>query len=249
MRDFLLSGIAALLPAPERDDFARRHAVDPATCSALLGLLQLFGGTMALLTNGLATFRAIADRNANHFVQLLEGRDLSSSEKVSYGLSGVANWLEWVLQPWTLVLVTIPIVGLVRLLAWSSDRGAVGEPIVWAGLRLAQFLRRRFTMLRTRQKFGPERPDRILANADGGLLVLSYRRKPEWNERVTIEIDEGFYRLLRVEERPDGGWWTHAHVLGKHPETEVFRTLIRYRVEVEQCATEKWTAASEPLRR
>ena len=63
----------------------------------------------------------------------------------------------------------------------------------------------------------------------GGCSVLSCHPKPDWNPRVTIEIDGRFYRLLRTEERQDGPWWVHAYVLGDYPENEVIRALVRYR--------------------
>lgn len=46
--------------------------------------------------------------------------------------------------------------------------------------------------------------------------------------RVTIEIEERFYRLRRAEERQDGTWWVHAHVLDGAPSNEIIRALIRY---------------------
>ena len=68
----------------------------------------------------------------------------------------------------------------------------------------------------------------MIPEPGGGLVVLSCEPKPDWNERVTIEIDERFYRLRRVEERQDGTWWAYAHLLHEAPENEVIRALIRY---------------------
>lgn len=45
---------------------------------------------------------------------------------------------------------------------------------------------------------------------------------------MTIEIDERFYRLRRVEERLDGTWWAYAHLLAEAPPSEIIRALIRY---------------------
>ena len=45
---------------------------------------------------------------------------------------------------------------------------------------------------------------------------------------MTIEIEERFYRLRRVEERQDGTWWVYAHVLDEAPSSEIIRALIRY---------------------
>jgi hypothetical protein len=79
-----------------------------------------------------------------------------------------------------------------------------------------------------RRRFGPLRSDRVLRGEGSDLVVLSCRPKPDWNERITIEIGERFYRLQRVEERPDGEWWVYAHLLQEADPNEIFRGLIRY---------------------
>jgi hypothetical protein len=229
MQDFLFGLIAALLPAPERDDFVRRHGVEPAGISGLLGLAEFLGGGGALVANGLDFFQRVAERNATIFVNLMENQELTDAEKVSYGLSGVAIWVQWMTRPWTWFLFMLPAVGMVRMLTWWMNQEAAGEPLVWAGLRLARFWRRRTEDLRLRRRYGPERPDRVQAGPDGGLVVLACRPKPAWNPLIAIEVDGHLYRLLKTEERPDGPWWTHAYALGAYPETEVIRGLVRYR--------------------
>ncbi|HBL25756.1 MAG TPA: hypothetical protein DD490_02860 [Acidobacteria bacterium] len=59
-------------------------------------------------------------------------------------------------------------------------------------------------------------------------MVLSNRPKTDWNERITLEIGERFYRLRRVEERQDGSWWAYAHLLEEAPANQVIRYLILY---------------------
>jgi hypothetical protein len=229
MRDLFLGFAAALLPAPERDEFAHRHGVDPAGWSGLLGLTEFLGGGAALVSNGLAFFQRVAERNATIFVNLMENQELTDAEKVSYGLSGVAIWVQWMTRPWTWFLFMLPAVGVVRMVTWWVNSEASGEPLVWAGLRLSQLMKRKAGESRVRRRFGPERPDRVIAGPDGGVTVLSCRPKPDWNPRVTIELDRRFYRLLKTEERQDGAWWMYAHVLGEQPENEIIRALIRYR--------------------
>lgn len=228
MRDFLFGLIAAFLPAPERDDFARRHGVDPAGPSGLLGLAEFFAGGAALVSNALTFFQTVANRNATIFVDIMENQRLTDAEKVSYGLSGVAIWVQWITQPLIWFLIMLPVVGIVRMVTWWANQEATGEPLVWAGLRISQYLKRRIEAARELQRYGPERPDRVKTEPDGP-TVLSCRPKPDWNPRVTIEIDGRFYRLLRTEERQDGPWWVHAYVLGDYPENEVIRGLVRYR--------------------
>ncbi len=228
MRHLLLGFLAALLPSPERGRFAGRWGVDPAGPSGFLGLLEFLIGGPVVVANALAFLDAVSRRNAALFVDILENRRLTDAEKISYGLSGVSNWLQWITQPWVWVLISIPIVGIVRMVAWGINHEASGEPIVWAGIRLWQALQRKLGESRDRLRFGPDRPDRLVGGPANGLTVLSNRPKPEWNPRITIEIDGRFYRLLRVDERQDGAWWVYAHVLGEYPENEVIRGLVRY---------------------
>jgi hypothetical protein len=228
MRDLFMGFAAALLPAPERDEFAHRYGVDPAGWSGLLGLAEFLGGGYALVSDGLSFFKEIAERNATIFMDLLENQRLTDAEKVSYGLSGVANWVQWMTRPWTWLLFMLPAVGVVRMVTWWVNSEASGEPLVWAGLRLKQYLHRRAQESRDRLRYGPERPDRVEAS-EGGLTVLSCRPKPGWNPRVTIEINDRFYRLLRTGERQDGPWWIHTYVLGEQPDNEIIRALVRYR--------------------
>jgi hypothetical protein len=229
MRDLLLGFAAALLPAPDRDEFAKRHGIDPAGCSGLLGLAEFLGGGAILVSNGLDFFQRVAERNATLFVDVVESATLSQEELNSYMLSGVANWLEWLAQPWTWLLFLIPATGLLRLVTYGLHHEATGEPLVWAGLRLRQLVESKLGQSRDLLRYGPERPDRVEAGPDDGLTVLSCRPKPDWNPRVTIEVAGRFYRLLRTEERQDGQWWVHAYVLGDYPENEVIRALVRYR--------------------
>ena len=227
MRDLFLGLFAALLPDPERGDFSRRHGGDPAGWSLFLGLAELLGGGVVMVSNGIDFFQRVAQRNATMFVDAFESAKLSEEELRGYMLSGVANWLEWLAQPWTWLLFLIPATGLLRLVTYGINHEAAGEPLVWAGVRLWQLAERKLGQSRDLLRYGPERPDRIVPSP-GGLTILACRPKPDWNPLVTIEIRKRFYRLLKTEERQDGPWWVHAYVMREMPESEVIRYLIRY---------------------
>jgi hypothetical protein len=229
MRDLLLGFLAALLPAPERDDFARQHGgTDAAAWSLFLGLAEFLGGGLALISNGLDFFRSVAERNATMFVDKVESATMSSKELAGYMLSGLANWFEWLAQPWTWLLFLVPATGMLRLVTYALHHEAAGEPLVWAGMRLSQLVGRKLGQSRDLVKFGPERPDRMVPGPGNGWTVLACRPKPDWNPLITIEIRERFYRLLKTEERQDGPWWVYAYILGEMPESEIIRYLIRY---------------------
>ena len=228
MRDLFLGLFAALLPDPERSDFARRQGVDPAGWSALLGLAELFGGVALAFSNGLAHMQAIADRNAELLIEGVDPNQFDTSARQAYFLSGPTLVLDWLAEPWTWLLILIPAVGLFRLFAYWGTRDAIGEPLVWVGLRAAQLVGRRLGKSRDLLRYGPERPDRIVSGPGNGLTILSSRPK-DWSPLVTIEVREKFYRLKKTEERLDGQWWVYAYELGEHPENEIIRSLIRYK--------------------
>ena len=228
-RNPFLDILAALVPAAERDELIRRYDAEPFAWSAVLGILELYFGGKLLLANALAYIQAETDRLAAFVVAHLDSQPLDTFEKslaVTWG--GSVVWLAWALQPMTWLLFSIPLVGIARLVAFGVSRDAVGEPLVWVVVRLAQGVRRLARSVQRRRRFGPLRPDRILRGRGSDLVVLSCRPKPDWNERITIEIGERFYRLQRVEERQFGNWWAYAHVLHEADPNEIFRGLIRY---------------------
>lgn len=223
-----LNLLAALLPAPERDGLIRRGA-DPALWSVLLGLVQLFLGSALLVSNALDTFQGLSDSVAGYALDKIDPRALNSAENRYAVLgSGPILWLTWVARPTTWLLASVPLVGSARLIAFATTRESVGEPAVWLGVRLFQTAGRLLRGSQEKIRFGPDRPDRVLRERDGGLVVLSRHPKPDWNERVTLEIGDRFYRLVRTEERMDGSWWSHAYVLQEADPSEVIRALIRY---------------------
>lgn len=227
MRDLFLGLCAALLPDPERSGFARRYGVEPSGWSALLGFAELFAGGGAAFSNGLDHMRRIADRNAELLLENADPNHFGASDRLAYFQSGPTLVLDWLAEPWTWLLILIPAVGLFRLAAYAVTRDAIGEPLVWAGLRAVQLAGRRLGKSRDLLRYGPERPDRVLRGPGNGLTILSSRPKA-WSPLVTIEVREKFYRLQKTEERMDGQWWVYAYELGELPENEIIRSLVRW---------------------
>lgn len=223
-RNPLLDLLAALLPAAEREALVRRGA-EPLLWSVLLGLAELFLGTSLLISDAIAWFQPLSDTVAGQIMEM-DPRALAGRPEV--GHVGAVIWLSWMLRPFTWLLASVGLVGMARLVAFGVSREVVGEPLVWAAVRITQAAGRTLSGSRDLLRFGPERPDRVIHEPGGDLVVLSCRPKPDWNERVTIEIDERFYRLRRVEERQDGTWWAYAHLLRESPDNEIIRALIRY---------------------
>lgn len=228
-RNPFLDVLAAVLPAAERDELIRRHGAEPYGWSAVLGVLEFYVGGRLLFGNALSYFQSATDALTHYVIDEKNLRPLETVEGArAVLLSGSVVWLTWLLRPLTWLLLSIPLVGMARLIAFGVSRDAVGEPLVWLVLRPAQAVLRRWRGLRNRQRFGPLRPDRVLPGRGSELVILSCQPKAEWNERITIEVGERFYRLRRVEERPDRGWLAHAYLLQEADPNEVFRGLVRY---------------------
>ena len=227
-RNPLLDLLAAFLPSPERDELVRRGA-DPLVWSLVLGLVEFLAGGSLLISNAIASFQEMANANAAFVLEKMDPQALSSTaNRMAITSSGPILWLTWVARPTTWLLASIPVVGIARLVTFGINHDSVGEPLVWLPLRIWQLVRRRLAVSRDLLRFGPERPDRVLREPGCDLVVLSCRPKPDWNERVTIEISERFYRLHRAEERQDGSFWAHAYLLREAPDNEIIRALIRY---------------------
>jgi hypothetical protein len=77
-------------------------------------------------------------------------------------------------------------------------------------------------------RFGPARPDRLLPTDEGGLLVLTSAPRPEWNDLVTIQVGERFFRLAEVGERREAGLLWHSYRLREEDPTAVIRALLLY---------------------
>ena len=221
--------LAALLPAREREELIRRRDADPYLWSFGLGLIEFFVGGYAVGKNALAYSQAASSKIATYVMEKMDPHALNDfRNRLAITESGSVIWLTWLLRPITWLLISIPLVGIARMIAFGASRDAVGEPIVWMILRVAGGVRRLLDRHSFRHRFGPVRPDRLVREPGCDLVVLSCREKPDWNELVTIEIGERFFRRLRVEERPDRGWWAYAYLLVEAEPNEVFRGLIRY---------------------
>ena len=215
---------SALLPSPERERFARERGYDPPRWSIGIGLLELLFGTGLFVYGGLAFMMAGTGEQG---MLLLENWQPDLSTTHFRGL-GILNWIAWFFNPISWPFAYLALVGLTRCAAFGITREAVGEPLVWAVLRLQQTVRRRRDQRRLEDRLGPLRRDRVVTDAEFDLVVLSCREKPGWTETVTIEIDERYYRVAGVETRDDGAWQVVAYLLRERHPGSVIRRLVQY---------------------
>jgi len=222
----LLQGFwTALLPSPERERFARPRELDAPRWSLELGIVQMFGGIALFLAGGLAFMRPATTDGS---MTLLQHWWPGLSTTHFQGLA-ILNWLAWFIHPASWPFAYLALVGLARCAAFAITREAVGEPIVWALLRARKFASTRSATRRRESRLGPMRPDRVLAGKGPDLFVVCCREKPEWTSASTLEIGGRFYRLVGVEERPDGPWDSIVYRLREAKiGAGVIRRLVRY---------------------
>jgi hypothetical protein len=206
MKTFLASVLCLVLPEPQREPLVRKHGINAPLWSFLLGIAEFLIGLL-----------------------------LSTAQGLDYaGQSGLQSlgWLGYYLTPTAWFFTIVMITGVVRMAAYLSNKAAVGEPWVWAAIRGSEWARGRSVQRRERREFAPAHlPDRATVEADGRVVIISPRRKDDWDELVTIKVGDRFFRLVGVEERQHGSWKVVAHILEEIDENEPIRRLLHAEVE------------------
>ena len=205
--------------------------MDVAAWSAAVGLVELFGAGLALVGDFVTRIPRLVNEHTAAFLENTPDpmlRDPANAQALT--LSGFWSWLVWLSQPSVLLLFLLTLTGIVRLTAFAVTREAVPEPLAWLGWHAWRVLvRQPAAAAREQAEFGPAaRPDRVVPQPDGGLVVLTSRSRPEWNELVTIQLGERFFRVEDVHERQEGPWRWHAYRLREEHPGVVIRALLRY---------------------
>ena len=231
MPGWLASLIGALLPDPERSAFARRWGGRPAPASMLLGIVEFVGGVKLVYESAMSYLEAVSAQMVAEYLRQADQRSIGAAETLGLTWGGAVVWVTWLLHPTSWLLLSIPAVGLARSSAYLTVGEAFGEPLAWAALRFVEALRRLRDRAAERALFGSAvTPDEIETDEDGNLLVHTARPCAEWNDAVTIEIAERFYRMTRHDQVERAGARRHRYRLVEAPEHEVIRRLLRYRV-------------------
>ena len=214
----------ALLPAPERQRFARRHQLDPPRWSLFLGFVQGGLGVVLFVLGGLAFMRGISGDLSQGLLDHWQP-GLSSTHVRATGLIG---WLAWLVWPASWPRSYLALIGLGRCLAFAITREAFGEPLVLLVVRAVQRVEGRRRARRREAELGPLRSDRLSRDGDE-IVVVSCRPKPGWDEAATVEIEDRYYRVEGVEERADAAWTSLVYRLREQDPTSAIRRLLRYR--------------------
>jgi len=221
-RRVLLGLWSALLPASERERLEARLEYDVPTVPAswALAVVQLSLIPVWALT-GVSYAREVAGIEA----EIILATAVPPLFVEAMGASIALGPLAFLFSAQGLLLEYVILTGVVRVAGLVASDRPTGDPLV----TLLAWLRRSASGEIRRQRrlraLGPWRPDRIIPDGRG-LVVLSSRDKPDWDERVTIEHGDAFYRLVRQEDRPHGRWTDAAYVLRRREPGELIRSLV-----------------------
>jgi hypothetical protein len=222
---FGLSVLVALLPAPERQAIAQRLSLDVLRGTLLAAAIQVLAAGI-LWPVGLVKF--FHDRQAAVAGQITrEQREITEkdmAEAILYSRLGVLMYL---VTPKSLGLLYVGFTGFARFLSVQVSAQPLGDPVLALLLGALRAGRRRQEREARLAELGPERPDRVLEDADD-LVVISAREKTEWSPRATIQVGERFYRVRHVDERADGRWRAIAYRLTPLEKGNVIRGLVHY---------------------
>ena len=205
MRFFFVGLLCLILPESHREGLVWEYDINLPLWSFLLGIAELLVGMLLLMDQGFGYAREIG--------------------------SAPAGWLSFYLTPTAWFLAIVTITGVVRMASYLSNRQAVGEPWAWAAVRAYEAISGHSHRRRETREFAPPHlPDRAFIDEgrDEGrrLVIISPRRKADWDELVTIQVGERFYQLVDVQERQQGPWKVVAHLLTEIGEDEPIRRLV-----------------------
>ena len=213
MRTFFVGLLCLILPESHREGLVREYGINAPLWSFLLGLVEMPVGFLLYFNQSMGY--------------------MSRS-----GLDAI-GWVNYHLTPPAWFFVSIALTGLVRMAAYLSIGEAVGELWAWAAIRAYEQIRAHRRRRRETREFAPVHlPDRAILEEDGRLVIISSRKKEDWDELVTIKVGDRFFQLVGVEERRHGSWKVIAHILEEMGPNEPIRRLLHADVELPRAASE-----------
>jgi hypothetical protein len=232
---FVSAAFASLLP---HRHWARLPASFPMTGAAFAsGLATLFAGAGI----GIPGFLAHAHQTTSlaidgQLAKVFSEPNAGYSQGMSQGFAAMSIFTFLLLTPPGWLTLYCVIGGGLRLaVAWFED--PFGDPILTGidalASRAAGRQRARATRAAREAVEGPEVADRIVTASAAGIpdcdfVVVSSRRKPDWERGLAVFIDDGCYRLGEPVEQTIAGRLRTLYPLTAHDDLEVIRRSVRY---------------------
>jgi hypothetical protein len=137
--------------------------------------------------------------------------------------------MTWLIHPLAWLFMLVALTGTARIFAYVASQQPVGEPVVWALLRLSQLSTRLAGRAKQARDLGPLRPDRLRFGAGCDLEITTCRERPEWIESATVEVQGRFFRPLGPPLKvPDAPHWALVYRFDELDTTTVIRGLVHY---------------------
>ena len=235
----------ALLPEPQRSALERRWGGDAPLVSFLLGIVEFIGGALWFYESAMGVLRPMADAIATEYLAQADQRTVGAEETLGFTWGGALLWVFWLIRPTTWFIISVPIVGLLRVAAFMTTRTSIAEPLVWALVRLVTLGRERADRARERAQFGAaDEPDDVEAEGANELFVYTPRSRPVWTEGATIDVAGRYYRVTGLDFVERAGRRRFRYRLTEAGEHEVIRRYVAY--ELPKTGI-RWAAAKAPV--
>jgi hypothetical protein len=215
----------------------------PVTTSALPSSLLTLVAAVAIGIPGFLRYgAALTDVNTGIFLEAAarpEAEGVLDSSALT-GMNGLALFGFLFLSPLGWTTMYLGGSGLVRVVSAVVTEG-IGDPILTgidAMLLRAVRAGRAGAARHTRRSLeGPAVPDRAvrgasLGLADAEIVIVSSRRKMDWDKGTVVFAGEKCYRVGTIVERTIGGQLRTLYPLTEHRDLEVVRRAVRYDMPV-----------------
>lgn len=223
MVSFLAGILLSLLPERYRRWWEPASTFHFRRAAGVSGLVEGLGCFVVFILRYLAFFQQRVMEMGGQVMEAGAEETLGVSS-VQYGM-GVVTTLEYLFQPFTLLLIYFALEGAVRLAgAAFTEQVLPSLPLhltAWAQERLAE--------RRAERALGPPVADTVERGngKEYDLRIASCRSKPSWDRLMTVAYEDQFYEVVKEERlaRPR----PYVYLLRKSPESKVIRGLHRYR--------------------
>ena len=233
LRCIVLGFVAALVPSPQNERLGKVWNVDVAPYSMAIGLVEAAVGGLGFLFGGIAAMTGDVE-TLNMFLLHNWFPGMTTTHFQGAGLIAL---FFWVTHPMAWFLALLGMTGIVRIFTFVATRGAVGEPVVWLVMRIVAALGRSRGRASRKRELGPMRGDRLIYGKEADLVIFACRERQEWNDAMTLAINDRYFRLLDLEDRLEGAYHVLVYRFTELGEHEVIRRPVGY-VETQEALQE-----------
>lgn len=220
---FLLGIFVSLLPPRYRGSHDMAEFTGLKGPAIVSGLLQLLGFLYLHIYHLIYVYSSSLQGVSEQVFE--SGKDIKlPMQQFSAGL-GILGWLEYMINPVSLLLTYFLLEGMVRFVAAL----AAGETVATLPLALLARLHNRLDKASQEAALGPKAPD-LVETGDGAefdLRVSCSRPKETWDRLMTISYKDELYEMAEHQQGEPPRRF--VYLLRKMPAGKIVRGLEHYR--------------------